>query len=219
MRYALRWTLLLSLLVALPSLLVAQRMGGARFGGSIAFRGNHFHHEGFRGGFYPLGYFDPLYSDYLPEHGYAPPSQPQVIVLQSPQPAPVAEPAAPPSQPLMIELQGDRYVQVSGDTPSSGRTINPRSRSSLPRFSTPNQQANPGASTVLVFRDGHQQPVAAYMIVGGTLYAGSDYATTGSWNQRIELSALNLPETIATNSATGQSFHVPSSPNEVIVGP
>ncbi len=79
--------------------------------------------------------------------------------------------------------------------------------------------ANANPTAVLIFRDGHRQQVAAYTIAGGTLYANSDFATTGSWNQEIKLSALNVPETIAANMINGRKFQIPSAPNEVIVGP
>ena len=78
---------------------------------------------------------------------------------------------------------------------------------------------NPSPTAILIFRDGHRQQVSAYTIVGGILYASSDFATTGYWNQKIELSTLNLPETIAANKEGGHKFQIPSAPNEVIVGP
>lgn len=219
MKSALRWTLVPALLVTWPALAPAQRMGPAHFGGAAGFRGAQFHHQGFRGAYHPFGYFNPLYSDYLSERGYATPSEPHVIVLQSPQPAPPTEPAPAPSQPLMIELQGDHYVQISGGQPSQGQTIDASPRKLLVRSNAAAAPANPNPTAVLIFRDGHRQQVAAYTIAGGTLYANSDYETTGSWNQEIKLWALNVPETIAANVSNGHKFQIPSAPNEVIVGP
>ena len=87
----------------------------------------------------------------------------------------------------------------------------PPSRSSqAPTFASP---------IVLVFRDGHSQEVSAYTIADGILYAASDYATTGEWTQAIQLSSLNVPETVATNSTRGVRLQLPAAPNEVIVGP
>jgi hypothetical protein len=77
----------------------------------------------------------------------------------------------------------------------------------------------PVSPIVLVFRDGHSQEVSAYTIADGVLYAASDYATTGEWTQAIELAVLNVPETVAANSNRGLHFHLPTAPNEVIVGP
>jgi len=120
----------------------------------------------------------------------------------------------------MIELQGDRYVQVSGDQSSQAQMVDSYSgsQSSAQPRSSPRSQPPPSAA-VLVFRDGHRQEVSAYTIADGVLYASADYATTGMWNQSIELASLNVPETVATNSSRGLRFQLPSAPNEVIVGP
>lgn len=212
-----------ALLVALPTLASAQRMAPAHFAGAPGFRGAHFHRGGFPGSYYPLGSFDPYFADYLSDSGYARSSQPQVIVLQSPQPSPAAEPSPPPSQPLMIELQGDRYVQISGDQSSRSQTINASatteraSRSISTNSTVPT--ANPTPTAVLIFRDGHREEVSGYTIADGRLYITSNYTTTGFWIQRIELSSLNLPETVAANNVSGHKFQIPSAPNEVIVGP
>ena len=71
----------------------------------------------------------------------------------------------------------------------------------------------------LVFRDGHREQVFDYTIADGVLYAHADYFTTGSWNRKIELSSLNLSETVKSNQSQGVRFQLPSAPNEVIVGP
>jgi hypothetical protein len=208
----------LALLVALPASLTAQRMSSAHFRGGFSNLPGHFSQRGYpRAGYYPLGLFDPFYADYLSD-GYPVASQPQMILLQPRGPSADPEPAPAPTQPLMIELQGDRYVQVSGDQPSRAQMIDPtpvsqsESRSVLLTHSQP-------ASAVLVFRDGHRQETSSYTIADGILYAPADYATTGAWNQKIKLSSLNVPETVANNSSRGLHFQLPSSPNEVIVGP
>ncbi len=72
---------------------------------------------------------------------------------------------------------------------------------------------------VLVFRDGHREEVSEYTIADGALYTRTDYYTAGSWNRQIELSALNLPDTVKSNQSRGVRFQLPSSPNEVIVRP
>src|ERR1035437_7705536 len=72
---------------------------------------------------------------------------------------------------------------------------------------------------ILVFRDGHREEVSDYMMADGVLYTRSDYYTNGSWNRKIELSSLNLPETVKSNQSHGLRFQLPSAPNEVTVGP
>ncbi len=211
---AMRQTFAVALLLALPAAAAAQRMGGVHFAGGTAFHGGRFAHRGYPGSYYASGFFDPFYTDYAsgPEYGT---DQPQIVVLQNRKPTPAPEPIPAPSQPLMIELQGDRYVQISGD-----RTIDSSAPTRLiSRPDVPAPQPAPIPTAVLVFRDGHRQQVSAYTIADGTLYANSDYATTGTWTQKIALSALNVSETVAANSTTGHPFQLPHFPNEVIVGP
>ena len=205
------------LLLALAPVLAAQRVGGAHFAGATSFRMGHFGPRAFRRGYFPAGLYAPFYDDYLSDAGYPVARQPQMILLQAPPPAAAVEPAPIPAQSLMIELQGDRYVQISGDQSSGSGMIDSPVQGKLTTRST----ASPGANSpaVLIFRDGHRQEVSAYTIAGGALYANSDFATTGSWTQKIELSTLNVPETIAANNARPHPFRIPSSPNEVIVGP
>jgi|SRR5271166_3907374 len=214
---------LVALLLAIPASLSAQRSGFSHFSGrSTSFSASRFANRGYsRAGYYPLGLFDPLYSDYLASTGYPISSQPPII-LQAP-PAATAEVSASPAQPLMIELQGDRYVQISGDQSSRAQMIDqlPTTQSVQPADTLslrPAPQQQPSLA-VLVFRDGRRQEISAYTIADGFLYATADYYTSGAWNQKIELSSLNLPETVASNSSRGLRFQLPSAPNEVIVGP
>jgi hypothetical protein len=124
----------------------------------------------------------------------------------------------------MIELQGDRYVRVSGPETSGAEMIDrmpdPSPRPERPSSAAPQAVAAPELPpAVLIFRDGHREEVSDYTITDGVLYTRGDYYTTGSWNRKIELSSLNLPETIKSNQSRGVRFQVPASPNEVIVGP
>ena len=212
--------LAVALLLIIPASLTAQHMGSAHFrGGSSTFSATHFGHAGhFRQSYYPLGLFDPLYDDYL-STGYPVASQPPVIIMQAPPTAASADPPPVPAQPLMIELQGDRYVQVSGDRSSRAQMIDRVPDSQSTRLVVPSHAQQSASPAVLVFRDGHREEVSAYTIADGVLYAAADYATTGAWNRKVELSSLNVPETIATNSSHGLRFQLPSAPNEVIVGP
>src|SRR5258706_989288 len=102
--------LLIALLAPLTPYVSAQRMVSAS---------PHFASGLHRGGhqrvfFYPLGFSDPFYSDYLSTAGYPAASQPPVVIMQAPPAAPEPDHFPSPAQPLMIELQGDHYVRVSG---------------------------------------------------------------------------------------------------------
>jgi hypothetical protein len=222
-----RRLLLVALLAALAPGVSAQRMLSTT---------PHFAPRLNRGGhprsfFYPLGFSDPLYSDYLSSTGYPVVSQPPVIFMQAP---PVAAPPVPdrfpsPAQPLMIELQGDRYVQVSGPARSGAEMIEPERLGQMQGSPSVGRrpsgaavapaEAKELARAVLLFRDGHREEVSEYVIADGILYARADYYTDGSWNRKIALAALNLPETVETNRSRGVRFQLPTAPNEVIVRP
>lgn len=134
------------------------------------------------------------------------------------------------SQPMMIELQNGRYVQVSSVAiDGEGQP----SRGAFDRGSANIQaevQAHDGpmiaapasselAPAVLIFRDGHSEQVRDYTIADGVLYARGDYYTDGYWNKKINLSGLNVRETLQANAANGVNFVLPSSPNEVVTRP
>jgi hypothetical protein len=196
-------------------------------------RGN----QGFPGGFAVPFFSDGLYSDLL-STGYPAASQPPVFVMQAPSAAPTPAAAFPaPEPPLMIELQGDRYVQVSGEAKSSAlmQTIDGGSATTSTTTSTTAAADGKIAKSssgqlvrasekqtmiaTLVFRDGHREEISDYTITNGVVYAKADYYNSGSWNRKIDLSSLNLPETVQTNQSHGLNFQLPSAPNEVIVGP
>jgi len=61
--------------------------------------------------------------------------------------------------------------------------------------------------------------VSEYTIADGVLYASADFYSGGSWNRKIEISALNVAETVASNRARGMEFRLPGAANEVIVRP
>lgn len=215
-----RRLLLITLLVATPCM-NAQRMPSAS-----PHSARNFHQGGHRRAFFePLAFYDPFYSDYLSSTGYPVESQPPVIVVQTaPAAASVPERPSSPTQPLMIELQGDRYVRLSGDEASGTQMMDPMADASR-RHDRPTAAAiRPAAGsdptpTVLVFRDGHREEVSDYTITGGILYTAGDPYTGGSWIRQVELSSLNLPETVSSNHSRGLTFQLPSAPNEVIVRP
>lgn len=233
-----RRLLLITLLTALTPCANAQRTGSASRHFAGGFNRGGFSRGGPRSSFYSLPLYDSLYADYLSSTGYPVASQPPLIILQAP---PAAAPAsdrfaAPPqSQPLMIELQGDHYVHVSGPEVSGSEMIGPDSvgqaadRKPTDRQTTTGKRADPDANpspvlpqlppAVLIFRDGHHEEASEYTIADGILYTRGDPYSGGPWNRKINLSSLNLPETIASNQTRGLTFRIPTSPNEVILRP
>jgi len=205
------------LLLGLAPFVTGQHVGPAHFAGATSFHAGHFGPRAFRHGYFPIGLYNAFYDDYL--SGYPTSTPPQVIVLQPPQPPPANEPAPAPSQPLMIELQGDRYVQISGNQSSHSEMIDSPTSANLVTRSNNPASADVSSPAVLIFRDGHREEVTGYTIADGRLYVTSNYSTTGFWIQKIELAALNVPETISANRDRPHPFRIPSSPNEVIIGP
>jgi hypothetical protein len=228
-----RTLLLIALVAAVSPSIDAQRMVSS----SPTFAGHHNPGAHARSFFYPLGFSDPFYSDYLSSTGYPVASQPPVIVLKAPEaaaPAPERSSSFSPSpkQPLMIELQGDRYVQVSGDEGSGTEIVDSERNDSM--RNAPRRQNRPVTTSsaaihavttrelvpaVLVFRDGRREEVSNYTITDRGLYTSGDYYADGSWTRKIELSSLNLPETVKSNQSRGVKFQLPTGPNEVVVGP
>jgi hypothetical protein len=135
---------------------------------------------------------------------------------------------SPSSQPLMIELQNGRYVRVSnvaidGEAlPINSASNDANSADQANRPQGPAIAALPAknmAPVILVFRDGHSEQVRDYTIANGTLYARGDFYTDGYWNKNIDLTGLNVAQTLQANSEHGVKFVLPSAPNEVITRP
>ena len=148
------------------------------------------------------------------------------------------------AQPLVIEFQNGRYVRVNG-TPSNGEALplapdrapsdqlepSKLTRSHSARLASSNVAPQPqtiaAASppqrdlppALLVFRDGHSEEVRDYTIADGILYARGDNYTDGYWTKKIELSTLNVPQTLEANTSRNVKFVLPTSPNEVITRP
>jgi len=70
---------------------------------------------------------------------------------------------------------------------------------------------------VLVFRDGHQEEVRKYTIIGTAISVKTDYWSTGSWTRNIPIADLDLAATLQLNQERGAKFTLPSRPSEVIV--
>ena len=174
------------------------------------------------------GYFPYFYPDYGYDQEFSEgPSE--EIIEQNAAPVPAA-PARPPADALMIELQGDHWVRVtnngqseiSGDSAEAG----PSQTSKLPSaVSSPARRAEATGPAidvphaVLVFRDGHQEEIAKYIISGATIYAGADFWNGGSWTRKVQIAELDVPATLKLNQGRGARFTLPSSPDEVMIRP
>lgn len=176
--------------------------------GRPAFDRRYPHHQFFLGA--PLFYSDDIYPDYTSSP--AVPPEPQVVVVQTP--APAREEPVRSAAPLLIEWQGDHYARVSEENrPAPAESA---LQVSQPPASRAREELRPAT---LVFRDGTRREVGSYTIVDGVLYANSDYWTSGSWTQPIQLSQLDIPATLESNQQRGVKFLLPSGPNEVVTRP
>ncbi len=211
----------IALLAFVSQFCVAQRVGsaGPHFSGHFGHNGAPGFHSRYSPYLSPYGlYADPFFTDAFYNAGYPVSSTPPVIVMQPPLSAPerTTAPSQPPADPLMIELQGDRYVRVGVNNDSTAQTV------ALAR-SAPSATDHPAEPVLepvtLIFRDGHRELVTDYTIADGILYSQGDYYTSGSWNKKIQLSTLDIPQTISANTARGVSFCLPNAPNQVITRP
>jgi len=209
-----RCLITVSLLAALVPAAAGQARGGFGFGG---FRNGGFPGHSGRGfGRSPVFFGDPfLDADYVSRPYES--SSPPIVIVQPTTAA--AAPAETKAEPLLIEWQGDRYVRFSGQH----QTV----ASMLPDYSKASEANHPALASshaelppaVLVFRDGHREAVSDYVIASGNLYARGDYYRDGFWTKTVQLSALDIPATVAVNSASGVRFVLPSGPYEVVTRP
>jgi hypothetical protein len=106
--------------------------------------------------------------------------------------------------------------QAANPLPDAAKAAPTRPRATSPSVTTPVSELLP---ITLLFRDGHREEVRDYTIADGVIYARGDFYSDGYWNKKIELSALDLPETVKSNQESGVRFVLPSAPNEVITRP
>jgi hypothetical protein len=71
---------------------------------------------------------------------------------------------------------------------------------------TPQQVVPEQPRTVLVFKDGHEQEISNYAIVGSTLYDLSDGRA-----KKVALAELDLQSTVKQNDSRGIGFQVPAA--------
>lgn len=139
-------------------------------------------------------------------------SPPQPVAEE---PSPVVTPLPPNAVegPVLLELQGDHWVRITSDGPPKtvGQSYRPE-----PATATNPPAAEPSA--VLVFRDGHEEEIGKYCIIGGTIHISADYWSTGSWTRTVKISDLDVPATLKLNQERDTHFRLPSGPYEVMIG-
>ena len=197
---------------------------------------------GFRGGrgfynypgnwFYPGWAYWPLpYPDYGYDYGYDNGYGPQAAEAPPAwlMPAPPASLAAPARtvEPLVVERQGDQWVRIGGYSqapPSAQPTASSPAQAPTPTSETAERSsaAQPAPKlppAVLVFRDGHQEEIRKYTIIGPTIYAQADYWRTGAWRRKVAIADLDIPATLKLNQERGGKFSLPSGPDEIVFRP
>jgi len=70
----------------------------------------------------------------------------------------------------------------------------------------PSEPVTAQPSTLLIFKDGHQQEVSNYAIVGATLYDLSD-----GRSKKVQLADLDLTATVKENDQRGVEFQLPAA--------
>jgi hypothetical protein len=212
-----------ALLVAafFPASALAQHHGGSpghssHVGPVLTGRG-HAAHRGRHGGFFYPYYWD---SDYGPDTSDGP-QEPPTPVNVSVQPTPPPAPLPQPADSLLLEYHEGQWVRIPT---GSHVPIGPQYADSQQSTSTPKTRAGqtPLPPTklppaVLVFRDGHQEQVARYVVQDNVLYTSADYWSTGSWTRKILISELDIPASVKLNTERGGNFSLPTRPNEVVV--
>jgi len=170
----------------------------------------------------PIFIGDPFwYSDYDSRPVYEA-AAPEVVVVQ-PSAAPAQTAPSVPPEPVVIEWQGDHFVRMTL-TEASSRQREPADYSEKSALHLSERKSSAQAPqelppAVLVFRDGHKEEVSSYTIMGQTMFAKSDYWTTGTWNKKIQLTDLDVPATVALNHQRGLKFALPTSASEVVIRP
>jgi hypothetical protein len=169
---------------------------------------------------YPYDYDDDYYgySDYEPDMTEAPPP---VRFAQSAQ----AAPHEIPIPHLLLERQGDRWVQITGysRSPAPAPTEPAKIIESthlhdvMPDRNVAAEPPRDPPPAILVFRDGHEEEVKSYTIIGNTLFTSANYWISGSWTRKIGIANLDVPATLKLNQERGSEFRLPSGPEEVVI--
>ena len=142
------------------------------------------HHNNNAGGYYPV---------YVP---YAYP------VAAAAEPEPEAEAEPDPPAPTIFEHRPTSVRAPSAVADSSRHVHQPTVAAAEEESPADARQQIP---VVLVYRDGHEQEVKNYAIVGPTLYDLGTFVA-----HKIPLAELNLKATIKANDDRGVEFSVPA---------
>jgi len=145
---------------------------------------------------------------------------PQMAMFEAPRPEKVI-------QPILIEQQGNEWVQVSGYKEATVSThpeaVNlaeaAHALAVAPEEKTATVAASKVPPAILVFRDGHQEEVKSYTIIGGTIIAKADYWVSGAWTRKIDIANLDVTATLKLNEQQGSRFRLPTGPQEVVIRP
>ena len=182
--------------------------------------------------FFPTEFFlgEPLFADYPTAVTQQTP--PVIVVETAPGTAEAKDEKRPAAAPLLIEWRGDRYVRFNGAQQNASLVEEQRGQPDyVEEFgageaqvarahkSLWNKEARGLPPAVLVFRDGRREEVSSYTIIGGVMYVNSEFWTSGSWTERIQLADLDVPTTVKLNQERGVKFVLPAAPNEVVTRP
>jgi hypothetical protein len=173
------------------------------------------HHKS-RGSFLFYPGFD--YDNY--DRNYEPPEvninvtepSPNVMVAATPRPA----------ESLILENRGGQWVRIptASQMPVNQGYAEPQASTVGSEIVATAVAPVPPAKlppAVLVFRDGHEEQVARYVVQGNVLYTSEDYWSTGSWAREIPIAQLDVPASVKHNAERGGIFSLPTRPNEVVV--
>ena len=201
-----------------------------RIGGRGAFRLAHPIHPIFRARGRGWGWIPEWGWGYLPYPDYYDYSDYEPDMSEAPSQESAAQPAqaAPPERlihPLILERQGNQWVQVTSysQLPAFAQPAPPETveathlRAVMPSRNEAVEPPSELPPAVLVFRDGHEEEVKSYTIIGKTLYTRANYWTSGSWTRKIEIANLDVPATLKLNQERGSKFSLPSGPQEVVI--
>jgi hypothetical protein len=134
-------------------------------------------------------YYVPMFGD--PSGGYDPGTGGSGPYLYS------GPPQDDPPDHVVVDMLPDRRGPPPAEDDDTAQ--------SMPTQSSSASYALPVDSTVLVFRDGHQQKVTNYAIMGQTVYVFD------SRTQKIGLGDLDVPATIKLNDDRGVEFQLPKA--------
>ena len=218
----------LLLMASLPEAAPAQHHGAmgsgspAHVGGRLPLRGGgRLIHRGRHSGvYYPYFWWGDDYGpDSWDETQEAPLPPENVISSREPDRPPAA--LTKPAESLLLEYHEGQWVRIPT---GSSVPIGPQQRalaqgSTAAKYASATEPPPPVKlpPAVLVFRDGHQEQVAKYVVQGNILSTNVDYWATGSWTRRISIADLDVPATVKVNAERGGSFRLPTRANEVVV--